>query len=331
MRLEGLNPLEYEHPEDSAALEALENIPGVRDAALKIWEIFLDKEELFISTGSYIEINETNSKRLYGLFRTACEALDFTDIPPFYLSNDAQGNINAFATGVNRPYVAISYGCVERLNDNEMIWILGHELGHIKSGHVLYRSIANQFNTYFKKLGTLTLGLTNLATLPAEAIDIAMNYWSRMSELTCDRAGLLACKDIDFAVTGIIKMAGFPSNDCSRISYLNVNDFTESFKNQAREFQKFETDEFNKLLRFRATNLQTHPWLVLRVSELYKWIDSGNFDRILKRERILIDDNDKYKLKSIPLNSKFCPNCGANISSGTKFCSGCGTKLDDEI
>ena len=50
-----------------------------------------------------------------------------------------------------------------------MLWILGHELGHIKSGHVLYRSIAKQFNTYFKKLGSLTLGLTNLATLPAEA------------------------------------------------------------------------------------------------------------------------------------------------------------------
>ena len=163
MRLEGLNPLEYEHPEDSAALEALENIPGVRDAALKIWEIFLDKEYFFISTGSYIEINETNSKRLYGLFRTACEALDFTDIPPFYLSNDAKGNINAFATGVNRPFVAISYGCVERLNDNEMLWILGHELGHIKSGHVLYYYLASNLAPFLQIAGQLSLGIGALA------------------------------------------------------------------------------------------------------------------------------------------------------------------------
>ena len=83
MRLEGLNPLEYEHPEDSAALEALENIPGVRDAAVKIWELFLDKEYFFVSTGSYIEINETNSKRLYGLFRTACEASFSANISNF--------------------------------------------------------------------------------------------------------------------------------------------------------------------------------------------------------------------------------------------------------
>ena len=82
MRLEGLNPVEYEHPEDTAGLEALENIPGVRDIALKIWETWLDKQLLFESTASYVEIKDSNSKRLYGLFRTACEVLDFINIMP---------------------------------------------------------------------------------------------------------------------------------------------------------------------------------------------------------------------------------------------------------
>ena len=117
MRLEGLNPVEYEHPEDTAGLEALENIPGVRDVALKIWETWLDKQLFFESTASYVEIKDSNSKRLYGLFRTASEILDFKDIPPFYLMDDQEGNIQAMAQGVNRPFVSISYGCVERFND----------------------------------------------------------------------------------------------------------------------------------------------------------------------------------------------------------------------
>ena len=330
MRLEGLNPLEYEHPEDSAALEALENIPGVRDIALKIWETWLDKQLLFESTASYVEIKDSNSKRLYGLFRKACEILDFKDIPPFYLMNDQDGNIQALAQGVNRPFVSISYGCVERFNDQEMLFLLGHELGHIKSGHVLYRSIANQFNAYFKKLGSLSLGLTNLAALPAEAINIAMNYWSRMSELSSDRAGLLVCGDIDIAITGIIKLAGFPSNDCSRISYLEINQFIDSFKEQARNFKSFEREEFNKLVRYYVTSNKSHPWNVLRVSELSKWIDSGDFDRIIKRERIMVEEIENNKIDTIPFDSKFCPNCGANISSGSKFCSGCGTKVSEE-
>ena len=328
MNLKGLNPLEYEHPEDTAALEALERMPGVRDIAIKIWELWLDKLEYVRSTGSFIEINAINSKRLYVLFQKACDILDFKKIPPFYLQGDSEGNINAFARGVNRPYVAISYGCIERLNDDEMLFILGHELGHIKSGHVLYRTIAGHFNEYFNKLGSLSLGLSNLATIPAEAIDIAMNYWRRMSELSSDRAGLLVCNDIDIAITAIIKLSGFPSNDCSRISYLDVNKFTGTFKHQAREFKNFEMDQANKLARYWITKDISHPWNVLRVSELLKWIDSGNYERVINRERILIDDQEKYQIKSIPLNSKFCPNCGESICTNNHYCSGCGTQIE---
>ena len=329
MRLEGLNPLEYEHPDDAKALEALENIPGVRDVALKIWELFLDKILFVESTGSFVEINDNNSSKLYGLFRDACEILDFEDIPPFYLQGDQKGTIGAFARGVDRPFVSITYGCVERFNDNEMLYILGHELGHIKSGHVLYRSIANEFNEYFKELSNLSFGLANLVSVPAMGIEIAMKYWSRMSELTCDRAGLLVCKDLDSAIKATIKLAGFPSSDCSRISYLDISAFVESFKNQALEFEKFEMDEFNKLTRYYITKNNLHPWNVLRVSELLKWVDSGDFDRILKRERTVYNDQDTYKIQSIPKSSKFCPNCGASISSTSKFCSGCGTQINN--
>ena len=329
-KLTGLEPFEYEHPLDKAALEKLEAIPGVKSILKKLHEVWFEKISYIDNAGSSLIVTEENLPKIYKLLLEACSILDIQKIPPLYIQNDTTYSINAYTSGIHTPYIVINTHAIEALDDLELLALIGHELGHIKSGHVLYSSIARQFNTYFKKLGSLTLGLANLATLPAEAIDIAMNYWHRMSELTCDRAGLLACADIDVAVTSIIKMAGFPSNDCSRISYLNINDFIESFKNQAREFQDFETDEFNKLLRFRATNLQSHPWLVLRVAELYKWIDSGNFDRIIKRERTLIDDQDKYKIKSIPLNSKFCPNCGANISSSSKFCSGCGTKVNEE-
>ena len=166
------------------------------------------------------------------------------------LRKNNSGEINAKATGVNRPYVAISYHCVERLNDKEMLFVLGHELGHIKSGHVLYRSIANQFQDYLSQLNMVTLGLANF---PATGVEIAMSYWSRMSELSSDRAGLLVCKDSDSALTGIIKLSGFPSGDCSKISYLNIDNFKESFKKQAKDFKSFELEELSKIVRFYIT------------------------------------------------------------------------------
>ena len=312
-RLKGLDPIEYEHPEDREALDKLETIPGVRKIAFKIWELFLDKVCYLQSTGSFVEVNNENSPKLYSLFKNACEILDFEDIPPLYINN-ATG-INAFAIGVNRPYVALSYHCIERLNDDEMSFILGHELGHIKSGHVLYRSIAKKFQDYLQQLNLITLGLANF---PAAGVEIAMSYWSRMSELTSDRAGLLVCKDLDSAITGIIKLSGFPSNDCSRISYLDVEKFKETFKKQARDFESFEIEKLNKAVRLYVTKDMSHPWLVLRASELMNWIESGEYTKIINRDRSSIKGE---------MNIKTCPKCNSPIKQNDKFCGSCGFKL----
>tara|TARA_B100000965_G_C19566168_1_gene746921 strand:- start:60 stop:1007 length:948 start_codon:yes stop_codon:yes gene_type:complete len=312
-RLIGLDPTEYEHPEDRDALDKLESIPGVRKIAFKIWEVFLDKVWYIQSTGSFVEVNKENSPKLYSIFINACEILDFDEIPPLYINN--AGDINAFAIGVNRPFVALSYHCIERLNDSEMSFILGHELGHIKSGHVLYRSIARKFQDYLKQLNLITLGLANF---PAAGVEIAMSYWSRMSELTSDRAGLLVCKDLDAAITGIIKLSGFPSNDCSRISYLDVEKFKETFKKQARDFESFELEKLNKVVRFYVTKDMSHPWLVLRASELIKWLESGEFDHIINKERLSSEEKTEIN---------FCSKCRSEIKEEDKFCGKCGCKL----
>ena len=50
-------------------------------------------------------------------------------------------DVNAGAFGVERPFIVINSGTLKLLDDEEMRTLLGHELGHIMSGHALYHTI----------------------------------------------------------------------------------------------------------------------------------------------------------------------------------------------
>ena len=82
--------------------------------------------------------------------------MDVHDIPPLYLDSDPR--IAAYANGVNRPYITVSYGAIERLEKDELLFVLGHELGHIKSGHVLYYFLAQNFKLIIEIVSQMSLG-----------------------------------------------------------------------------------------------------------------------------------------------------------------------------
>ena len=91
-------------------------------------------------TGSNIRVTEKNLPYLYNALKTVCEVLDVKEIPPLYV---APGSLNACTIGSSKPIIVISGICLSLLTYDELLFILGHEVGHIKSQHVLYHSIGN--------------------------------------------------------------------------------------------------------------------------------------------------------------------------------------------
>src|SRR4029450_5094119 len=103
--------------------------------------------------------------------------------------------------------------------------LVSHELGHVMSGHALYRTIA-------AILALISLGaLPTLAGLAVLPIRLAFLEWSRKSELSADRAGLLGVQDIVAAQRLDMKMAGGGRGD-GVAGQMNV----EAFMQQAHEY-----------------------------------------------------------------------------------------------
>jgi len=266
-------------------------------------------------TGSNIKVHEGNFPQLHNALRTACEVLNLNMIPDLYVE---LGFINAKTMGVEKPIIVITSGCVGLLTYDELLFVLGHEVGHIKSQHVLYHQMAGVFPIIGDIVSSVTLGIGGIVS---KSIEIALLNWQRKSEFTSDRAGLLVCQKVESAVTAMMKIAGVPPK-----YYQSIN--PKDFEKQAKEFEGFDTNNLDKIAKYISVMFADHPWTVMRGYELYKWVEAGGYDGILNRysSRILKNDNAHAITEAVTksMNQKYCTECGKSPMDDEKFCTNCG-------
>lgn len=275
--LKGLNHEQYEHPFDQKALAALEkpildgsifSIPNPIPAIGKYVTTHLIEKIFNVQyTGSNLKVTADNYPHIYELLEYACEILDVEKRPDLYIQWGY--NINAFTVGAEHPIIVLNSGLIDLCDDEEIMFIIGHELGHIKSNHMLYHMMAQSFN------GIISLIPFPLTKAAATSIQYLLYYWYRMSEFTADRAGLMCCQNEEAAVRAFMKMAGVPK---AHFSDLNM----DTFIRQAREFKQLDEDGMSKLIKVLSIADDTHPWTVMRAAELLKWINEGEYNKFVR-------------------------------------------------
>lgn len=269
--LNGLNSRDYEHPLDRKALSALEKTPGLPTIVKRFNQFWSDKIIKIQYTGSNIKVNERNFPQLHEMLLEACKILDIIKIPDLYIIRSM--DINAFTCGVEDPAIVLNSGSVDYMNYDELLFIIGHELGHIKSQHVLYQQMTRELPALGKLIGDFTL---NIGSILASGVQIALLNWQRMSEFTADRAGLLTCQDSNAAASAMMKIAGVPNR-----FFNNIN--MEEFVRQAKEFEEYDEDTMDKMIKVMSITGQSHPWTVMRASEFYKWTENGEYNNIISK------------------------------------------------
>lgn len=302
-RLHGLRPQSYEHPSDAKTLDVLQGTAGLETVIRKCNEFGLDRLLRIQLMGSYLRASQDCFPHLYRAVQEGCEILDVPKRPTVYIQ---PGALNAFTAGVEQPILVFNAGLIDAMTEEELRFVVGHELGHIKSGHVLYYQIAMLLPVLAEVVGAATFGIGSLLSFPLE---VALVRWQRMSELTADRAGLLACQDVNAATTAMIKLAGLPLKFFDKVN-------TEDFLAQAREFEAFDSDKLDWVAKILSGMGQSHPWTVMRASELLRWVDSTSYEKLLA---------DPTSGRALEPARKFCTNCGSPTAGA--FCSKCGTRI----
>src|SRR5215210_1029302 len=130
---------QYIHPDDRRALAALRAIPGIDSALKKLLAVTGESAIRVIFTASAVKVTPTQCPDLYAKLQIACTTLG-VDMPDLFIQQNPI--VNAFTGGVEKPVIVLHTGLIERLNDEEMLAVIAHEVGHIHAEHVLYITAA---------------------------------------------------------------------------------------------------------------------------------------------------------------------------------------------
>jgi len=266
-----ISGVSWEHPADRAALQALRAIPGVDDVIRKTLALLGGERGIrLLFQGNAVRVGPAQFPKLWHLHTEADTTFDWPTMPELYVSQTPFFNAGAY--GVDTPFIVLHSAAIELLDDDELRVLLAHELGHVISGHALYRTIAAILALI--SLGALPM-LASLAVLP---IRLAFLEWSRKSELSADRAGLLGAQDVVAAQRLDMKMAGGGRGE-GFTGQLNV----DAFMQQAHEYAT-GSEGLDVVYKVLSSLALTHPMHTVRAAELQRWVTSGEYDRILRGE-----------------------------------------------
>ena len=270
-RLPRLSPPQYEHGFERKALAGLEKVPALGTAVNLFNKHGLDHLLKVEVTGSNLRVTANNVPEAMTALREVCKVLAMAEEPELYLEPGDQ--ISALTSGVHSPVICLTTGALEALTRDELFFVLGREVGHIRSNHLLYQQMARVLPKFGDVIGEVTL---NIGKLISRGLVAALRHWCRMSELTADRAGLLACQDGGAAETAFVKMAGLP-----RAHYPRMGAAVEGFRRQAVEFESVDEDWGGKIARGIALSDKEHPWTVVRAAQLQSWVQTKDYDMVL--------------------------------------------------
>ena len=265
---------DYVHPLDSKALAALRAIPGIDSALRKLLSVTGEAALRVIFTASSVKVTPKQFPDLHAKLQIACTTLG-VDMPEMFVQQSPL--VNAFTYGSEKHIIVVFSGLLEKLNDEETLAVISHEVGHIHAEHALYLTAARLMEALANaSAARLIPGSEIIKFIISAGINSALLAWARRAELSCDRAGLLVVQDPHVIGRVMMKLAGGTS--ASKMDY-------DQFLEQGREFKK--TCDEKALDKFWATWInagQSHPFPIWRVGEIFDWVESGQYQELMDKK-----------------------------------------------
>lgn len=295
-RLMRVSARDFIHPEDQAALEHLKSIPIFDSCVAAFLKIFTLRTERSLNMARMIRLGPAQLPDIYQYIKLPCEVFGISE-PEFFLELDAVPN--AYTAGTNdQHFVVVNSALLQAFEPDEIQATIGHECGHIVCGHVLYHTMAR----YLIQFGSDLFGPLRALSMP---VQLALLYWYRRSELSCDRAASVVMRGPDSVVDTMVRFAGGPREITQGVDF-------DLYAKQVDDYDKLLESNWDQLLVGLRTMQMTHPFPAVRAREIKKWCGGNHFKRII---RSLEDGVDS------------CSLCGEDVGLGWNFCRRCGAAV----
>lgn len=139
-----------------------------------------------------VPIDPHNDPDLFALAQTASDRL-CVRLPPLYIEKNSSWN--AYAIGfLGSANVVLHSSLVDDFDRDELLFIIGHELSHLKCNHTNWLAFTNSSTNVLRNIVFQIIA------------DVLFKAWSRKGEFTCDRGGLLACRSPKAAISALAKL-----------------------------------------------------------------------------------------------------------------------------
>ncbi len=197
--------------------------------------------------GRTVRVSSRQLPRIHRIAKECAERLD-VPVPTIYVANSPIMNAYTFGTDEDS-FIVIHSKLIDDFSDEELRFVIGHEMGHIQNRHVVY-------GTALRLLKSNAAIFLRWVVPPAEA---ALAAWARRAEVTCDRAGLLCAEDLGACERAFLKMA------CGSTKLYDELDI-DAFLEQLEDGQS----RMGRLTEMMAT----HPYLPKRIRALQLFAES---------------------------------------------------------
>jgi Zn-dependent protease with chaperone function len=176
-----------------SALDKVRPVSLAVEATLRFWQT-VGRNRL---VGNSPKVGERQFPQVHRLILRAAEALQIPP-PTLYLSVDTTLGAARTLGTADEATIVLYAPLLDALTEPELLFLIGHECGHIQNGHTIYLT-ASYFLTEAAKNLVVRWGV--------QPAILALNAWSRRADITCDRAGLLCVRDLGQATSTLVKLA----------------------------------------------------------------------------------------------------------------------------
>jgi Zn-dependent protease with chaperone function len=268
-RFPGIDPRSFQHPSDIEAMKRLARLPGIQTVLRKISVTYTEKMFRMLNVAEKVRVSPRQCPKVYEMFRESCSALDVPEIPEIYITTDTSAN--AFSFGIQKFTVTLHTGLIDLLTDDELLFVIAHEVSHIKCNHMMYRTLLYLLTFVGVQIFGIFFKVASLTFFPLE---MKLRAWERKAEFSSDRGGLLVVQDPNVAQTALIKLAGAPKSLLATIS-------VDEILKQADDLKGMDEEIFVRAMKVYHNAFRSHPFPIIRIKELHNWAQSQQYKRIL--------------------------------------------------